>query len=50
MKTHWSNAHDGKSMTIKHFKRERDNHEFLEDNFYSSREFSRKNENKIKPT
>ena len=29
MKPHWRNYHDGKSITIKHFKRERDNHEFL---------------------
>ena len=42
MKTQWSNAHDGKSITIRHFKRERDNHEFVEDNFYSLRELVKK--------
>ena len=42
MKTHWRNDHDGKSITIKHFKRERDNHEFFEDNFYNSGELFKK--------
>ena len=42
MKTHWSNAHDGKSITIRHFKRERDNHEFVEDKFYTSGELFNK--------